>query len=189
MWAAISLAHSRPPSSGSTISSLLAASAAYIAVRTHGYVLLTPEQELEVGKRCKPINPKDGPIDDPFARRDGPLAFDRPVHAIVKDLVNGYTCRTTLLHARLGGPAMERSARSPCLAFSSETSRLLTTYLGGKLIDFSRAWTVPHPPLDHTSPWYLERQRHHDPHDLQECIVDLARALPRGLNRTLCICC
>ncbi len=61
-----------------------------LAVRTHGYVLLTPEQELEVGKRCKPINPKDGPIDDPFARRDGPLAFDRPVHAIVKGLVNAW---------------------------------------------------------------------------------------------------
>ncbi len=141
-----------------------------LAVPAHGYLLLTPDQEVEVGKMCSPINPKDGPNDDPFGRTEEPLACDRPVHAIVKDLA---TDHNHFMPDQVGQLWNDLEDLHTLGILVRDIT--IANYLGGKLIDFSRAWTVPHPSLEHISPMYLERQRQHDPHDLQECIVDLAR--------------
>ena len=140
-----------------------------IAVRAHGYLMLTREQELEVGSRSGPINSgdEDDDDDDYFCRSDEPLVSDRPVHAIVKDLITGQDPfgpdqvgdlwkDLQDLH-RLG--IMVRDIK-------------IGNYLGGKLVDFSRAWTVPHPILEHIYTNLLDEEMQREPDSLMACIGD-----------------
>jgi len=140
-----------------------------LAVRAHGYLLLTPEQEVEVAKRTMPNEFYDPDTDDDlFGRLLEPLARDRPVHASVKDLA------TDEIHF---GPQhvdqlcrdLEDLHRLGILVRDITTSN----YIGGKLIDFSRAWTMPHPSLERIDEKELWKQRYSDPCDLQDCIIDL----------------
>jgi len=140
-----------------------------LAVRAYGYLLITPEQELEVGKRSRPANPSDEPDDDPFGRADERLFPDRPVHAIVKELVTDQD-HFLPIHAAQMWNDLEDLHKIGILVRDITVGN----YLGGKLIDFSRAWTVPHPSLEHIHPRDIRSQRQHDPHDLQECIVDFS---------------
>ena len=141
-----------------------------LAVRAHGYLLLTPEQEFEVIQRSGKThpddpNPEDNP--DPWYRMDGPLVHDRSVHAIVKDLVTdpkpfsadhvSHICNDLEELHKLG--ILVRDIR-------------IANYLGGKLVDFSRAWTMPNPSFVRIHPFQLKEQRQRDPHALQACIID-----------------
>ncbi len=131
--------------------------------------MLTPDQEIEVARRTAPTEYYDPDIDDDlFDRSLEPLARDRPVHAIVKDLATGginfgpehvdEMCRDLEGLHRLGILVRDIT---------------ISNYLDGKLIDFSRAWTMPHPSLDRIDEKELRQQRYLDPHDLQDCIFDL----------------
>ncbi|KAG7291192.1 hypothetical protein NEMBOFW57_001204 [Staphylotrichum longicolle] len=140
-----------------------------LAVRAHGYLMLTREQELEVAQRSGPINPgdEDDDDDDAFCRINEPLVSNRPVHAIVKDLVTDQDPF---------GPGqvddmwddLEGLHRLGILVRDIKVGN----YLGGKLIDFSRAWTVPHPVLEHIYTPLLEEERQRDPDALVGCIAD-----------------
>ncbi|KAG8165983.1 hypothetical protein KVR01_004535 [Diaporthe batatas] len=121
-----------------------------IAVRAHGYVLLTPEQEKFVTEACGPeyIDPKTAEELDGQAlwfRRES-NRHDR-LRAILKDFVPEET------------PDFDKSQISQMYE-DMETLHSLgilirdinpKNYLGGKLIDFSRSWTMYHPCLDRTS--------------------------------------
>lgn len=49
----------------------------------------------------------------------------------------------------------------------------IPNYLGGKLVDFSRAWTTPHPWCKAMWPETAMRQRQSDPHSVLDAIFDL----------------
>lgn len=131
--------------------------------------MLTPGQELEVARRSGPINPgdEDDDDDDVFGRTIEPLVSDRPVHAIVKDLVT---------EQDPFGPDQV----SDMWEDLQDLHRLgilvrdikIGNYLGGKLVDFSRAWTVPHPILEHIHTRFFEEERQRDPDALVGCIGD-----------------
>lgn len=121
-----------------------------IAVRAHGYVLLTPEQERHVTEACCTdyIDPKTAD------ELDGQALWNRRewnrndcLRAILKDFVDE------------GTPDFDKS-QIPQIYEDIETLHSLgilirdihpANYLGGKLIDFSRSWTMYHPCLDRTS--------------------------------------
>jgi hypothetical protein len=46
-------------------------------------------------------------------------------------------------------------------------------YMGGKLIDFSMAWTTHHPSFKYMKPVALEEERREDPHYLGKAIDEL----------------
>ena len=52
----------------------------------------------------------------------------------------------------------------------------VANYLGGKLVDFSRAWTAPHPALEAISARSLRRQLVRDPAGLRDCVVHVGYA-------------
>ncbi|KAH6842894.1 kinetochore Sim4 complex subunit FTA2-domain-containing protein [Chaetomium sp. MPI-CAGE-AT-0009] len=141
-----------------------------LAVRAHGYLLLTPEQEFEVIKRSAKTHPDDpDPEDnpDPWYRMDEPLAHGRPVHAIVKDLATDPNPFSADHVSRMCSD-LEDLHKLGILVRDIK----INNYLGGKLVDFSRAWTMPNPSLDRIAPRYLRAQRQQDPGNLQECILD-----------------
>ncbi len=143
-----------------------------LAIDAHGYLMLTPEQEKEVARRTGPNDHYDPDPDidnDLFGRCLEPLVRDRPIHAIVKEFA-------TWSEREFGPKDVDQMCRD-----LNSLHRLgilvrditLSNYIDGKLIDFSRAWTMPHPSLDRISEERLREQRYSDPHDLQDCIFDL----------------
>ena len=106
-----------------------------LAVRAYGYLLITPEQEFEVGKRSRPANPSDNePDDDLFGRADEPLFSDRPVHSIVKELVTEQDHFTAADVAQSWSDVEDLHSLGILIRDIT-----VGNYLGGKLIDFSRA--------------------------------------------------
>lgn len=138
-----------------------------LAVRAHGYLLLTAEQEREVVRRSSPTNPNDSDDDDIFGRSLEPLACDRPVHAIVKAFA---TSESPFEPGQVEQLCDDLEAFHGLGILIRDIT--ISNYLGGKLIDFSRAWTAPHPSLERIYENHLEKQRWRDPYDLQNCIVD-----------------
>ena len=47
-------------------------------------------------------------------------------------------------------------------------------YMGGKLIDFSRSWAMPHPCFEYIDPYWLCEERQADPLALDGAILDWA---------------
>jgi hypothetical protein len=141
-----------------------------LAVRAHGYILLTPEQEFEVMQRSAKAHPDDPDPEDnpgPWYRMNEPLVRERPVHAIVKNLVtdpNPFSAD----HVSHMCNDLEELHKLGILVRDIK----IDNYLGGKLVDFSRAWAMPNPSYDHIHPLHLQEQRQRNPHMLQECIVD-----------------
>lgn len=135
-----------------------------LAVRAHGYLLLTPEQEFEVIKRSAQTHPDDpDPEDnpDPWYRMDEPLVHDSPVHAIVKDLATEPNPFSADQVSHMCSD-LEDLHRLDILGRDIK----IANYLGGKLVDFSRAWTMPNPSFDRILPRYLRAQRQQDPNAL-----------------------
>jgi serine/threonine protein kinase len=89
------------------------------------------------------------------------------VHAIVKDLVT-YPNPFSAGHVSHMCNDLEELHKLGILVRDIK----IDNYLGGKLVDFSQAWTTPNPSFDHIHPLQLQEQRQQDPHMLQECIVD-----------------
>ncbi len=172
---------------------LLAEQRTDLAVRAHGYLLLTPDQEAEITTAVS-SEPYIPDIDRPILNGRGVWARQEenrylPIHAILKDLVPDDTEPFTPdqmdgmwrdlqdLH-RLG--ILVRDVR-------------VGNYLGGKLIDFSRAWTAPHPRFVFMDKKTVDAECVRDPHYLREGIIDYARvvgwdwetdeaAMPEGLD-------
>jgi hypothetical protein len=143
-----------------------------LAVKAYGYLLLTSQQEAEVTERARGIYYP--PPVDPDAPLDGTNPWNRweehrglPVRAIVKEFVTTHEPFS--------------SAQVPDLWKDLEDLHSLGilvrdigvgNYLGGKLIDFSRSWTMPHPCLEYIHPDTLCDVRQEEPLSLDGAIVD-----------------
>lgn len=126
-----------------------------IAVRAHGYILLTPEQEQRVtgGHGREYVDPETQTGLGNYELDEESLWYRRGcnrhehLRAIIKDFVDEST------------PDFEKSQ---ILQMYDDIETLHSfgilirdippgNYLGGKLIDFSRSWTMYHPCLDRIS--------------------------------------
>ncbi|KAH6626065.1 kinetochore Sim4 complex subunit FTA2-domain-containing protein [Chaetomium sp. MPI-SDFR-AT-0129] len=106
-----------------------------LAVKAYGYLLLTPEQEAELARKVtgEPTPPPDAKADEALNGHDFWRRQEEhrglPLRAIVKEL--GMWADLKSLHS-LG-------------IFVGDTHG--GNYLGGKLVDFSRSWTMYHPAM------------------------------------------
>jgi serine/threonine protein kinase len=122
-----------------------------LAVRAHGHLFLTPEQEAAVIKQCGYI---DSPPSSPGAPLRGGNFWGRyeehrgmPVQAIVKEVAT----------AGMGfGPALPKDLWRDL----NDLHRLgilvrdlkIDNYIGGKLFDFGHSWVMPSPCLTSIHP-------------------------------------
>ncbi|KAK4033491.1 kinetochore Sim4 complex subunit FTA2-domain-containing protein [Parachaetomium inaequale] len=143
-----------------------------LAVRAHGYLLLTPEQEDELCRMIEGID-YDEPV-DPDKNGNGTNTWGRweqhhhlPLRAIVKDLAT---------HPDPFKPAQITDMWKDLeeLHGLGILVRDITVfnYYNAKLIDFSRAWTWPHPSLDAITSYHLKDQLQRDPGGLEDVIVE-----------------
>jgi hypothetical protein len=143
-----------------------------LAIKAYGYRLLTPEQEAEVTRRI------EGEEFDELHRShevlDGNNTWLRyeqhrghPIRAIVKQLVPN------------DGEPFGAAAIPHLWSDLEELHKLgilvrdvhAGNYLGGKLIDFSRSWTMYHPCLDQITPSNLQEIRQRDAMDLFDLLI------------------
>jgi hypothetical protein len=113
---------------------------------------------------------------DPWDRYHHP---DLPIRAILKDFV---TDAIPFLPAQV--PEMwEDLEEFHKLGILVRDIHILN-YMGGKLIDFSRSWTTPHPSFTSAAmhPAALEMERLRDPHDLHRAVVEWAVSNRWGWN-------
>lgn len=164
-----------------------------IAVRAHGYILLTPEQERHVteahGREYVDPETQTGfssdELDDdsPWYRR-GFHRHER-LRAIVKDFVEE------------GTPDFEKSQIQKMYE-DIETFHSLGilirdihpgNYLGGKIIDFGRSWTMYHPCLDRIEGEDICQLRQEEPQGFEDMIIAWANVhetkipIPKGLKQ------
>lgn len=131
-----------------------------LVVRTHGYILLTREQERDVTEALGAEyvdwenHPDDLHCDGVFPRCEE-HRHER-LRAIVKDCV-------PLEDSEPWAPS-----QIPQMYVDLEKLHELGilirdihqgNYLNGKLVDFSRAWTMPHPCLDRVTPSSIQHSR------------------------------
>lgn len=155
-----------------------------LAVRAHGYLLLTHEQEVEVTERI--TRTKFEP-DDPETEMGGEGVWGRweehrgqPIRAIVKELVT-----------ELGPFAPEQVPQMWADLKGLHALGILVrdihrgNYLGGKLVDFSRAWAMYNPCLDRIRHCNISRLRRQDALKLNMVIeneyLDLDIEVPQDL--------
>jgi hypothetical protein len=140
-----------------------------VAVRAHGYLFLIPEQEAFIAKNASsPRTHSDSDSEFEWTSEDdaqaqnndglnGPGRWHRfdvhrgvPVRAIVKDFA---TAPEAFTPDEVGDMwrDLEDLHKLGILVCDIRVSNCL----GGKLIDFSRAWTVTHPSLEYISPYEL----------------------------------
>lgn len=141
-----------------------------LAVPAHGYLLLTPEQEAEVTERSalQDLSSSDSKYTetiDLFGRLEEHAGL--PVHAIVKELVSDRTPFTPA-HLQQMWEDMEKLHRLGILINDVKISN----FMGGKLVDFSRAMTAPHPSISTMHPEQLWRVRKSEPTQLWDCMID-----------------
>ncbi|KAL2139930.1 hypothetical protein VTI28DRAFT_4475 [Corynascus sepedonium] len=137
-----------------------------LAIQAHGYLLLTPEQESEVAKRCSGMGSDDESDGNDFWRWMDEH-YKLPVHAIVKTLADDHLPFTP---EQLGDVWRDLEDLHKLGILVRDIK--IGNYLGGKLVDFSRSWTMPHPSLEHIHPVELRDQRQRDPDGLEMSIID-----------------
>ncbi|KAK4244050.1 kinetochore Sim4 complex subunit FTA2-domain-containing protein [Corynascus novoguineensis] len=118
-----------------------------LAVRALGYLLLTPQQEIDLARRV--MGRSTPPPSANAATLDGDNFWGRheqhrglPVRAIVKDLVASKAPDPV----QAAGLWVDLQALHSLGIFVKDTHG--GNYLNGKLADFSRSWTMYHPALD-----------------------------------------
>jgi hypothetical protein len=148
-----------------------------LAVRAHGYLLLTPEQEAEIAALSWNVageSDSDEPAPDEGAPPEGIGHFPRweehlgvPVRAIVKDLALADGPWTPEQQ-----PAIWRDLEDLHGLGILVGDITVFNYIGGKLVDLGHSWTMPHPCLDYISDFCLAEARQKDPLQLQRALVD-----------------
>ncbi|AEO63500.1 uncharacterized protein THITE_2039418 [Thermothielavioides terrestris NRRL 8126] len=142
-----------------------------LAVRAYGYLLLTPQQEAEISRLIAGVD-----YDPDYAKAElkGRNLWGRweehrhlPVRAIVKELVSPQDPFTSAQLSDLWRD-LEDLHRLGILVRDIN----VFNYMGGKLIDFGRAWTIPHPWPLNSAPEQIERLRQQEPSGLQGAIVE-----------------
>lgn len=116
-----------------------------LAIKAHGYLLLTPQQEVDLAQRSQgystdPDTPDTLHGDNFWGRFEQHRG--QPVRAIVKDLASqAYPTAT-----QAQGMWADLQALHSLGIFVHDTHG--GNYLAGKLVDFSRSWTMYHPAMD-----------------------------------------
>jgi hypothetical protein len=142
-----------------------------LAIQAHGYLLLSPQQEAEVDRRATgtkrpPADYKkelDG--DNPWGRYEEHRHL--PVRAIVKDLASPQDPFTRDQVPRIWRD-LEDLHRLGILVRDIN----VFNYIGGKIIDFSRAWTTPHPFPSAMHPYHVQKALQGDPLDLNTAFIE-----------------
>lgn len=150
-----------------------------LAVRAHGYLMLSPEQEAEVTTKMGRRYLSDFP-DNWGAHSEH---RSQPVRAIVKDLVTdeeeeGRPMLTTEDQARQAWADLKALHALGICARDIHQGN----YLGGKLVDFSRAWTMYHPGLMSCSTYRLAMLRMREARMLVSLFEKWEFAIPRDLK-------
>lgn len=156
-----------------------------LAIPAHGYLLLTPQQEAEVtpmitnGLEYKPDD------EEPLGTLDGEKQWGRweehrgqPIRAIVKEFVEDNNLEEAFNTGRISASTMWRDLEDLHALGILVRDIHFDNYIGGKLIDFSRAWTMYHPGLDRIHHDNLTRFRMDDTHDLLVMLQDWWVATP-----------
>lgn len=147
-----------------------------LAVKAYGYLLLTPQQETELARKVTG-NPSllshasAGTLDgDNFWKRYEEHR-GQPVRAIVKELVSG---KAPNPHDAQRMWADLDNLHSLGI-FVRDTHG--GNYLGGKLVDFSRSWTMYHPALVHIGENTLQLLMLEELQQLLDYYYELANSL------------
>jgi hypothetical protein len=140
---------------------------------TDGYLLLTPQQEAEVTKRATGNPHKPVGANTELDNGDAWGRFDEhhhlPVRAIVKDFVDVHIPFSPS-HVSDMWKDLEDLHKLGILVHDIH----VFNYINGKLIDFSRSWTMPHPSLVPKTmrTRRIREARERDPHSLHKAIVE-----------------
>ncbi|KAG7291082.1 hypothetical protein NEMBOFW57_001092 [Staphylotrichum longicolle] len=142
-----------------------------LAIQAHGYLLLSPQQEPEVDRKTKGTK---HPLASDKKELDGDNSWGRyeehrhlPVRAIVKELVSHQDPFT-----RDQIPQIWRDLEDLHGLGILVRDINVFNYMGGKLIDFGRAWTTPHPFPSAIHPWYVQKALQGDPLDLNTAFIE-----------------
>lgn len=141
-----------------------------LAVRAHGYVLLTKDQEEYITELSDEYvdwenHPEPLGCSGPFKRWE--IHRHEPLRAIVKDYVES------------SGPWA--AAQIPQMYADLEELHKLGilvrdihpgNYLKGKIIDFSMAWTMPHICFERASPAGIKEVRSMEPYKFEQMVDD-----------------
>ncbi|KAK0736495.1 kinetochore Sim4 complex subunit FTA2-domain-containing protein [Apiosordaria backusii] len=148
-----------------------------LAVKSYGYLLLTPEQEVAV---TEAMGVDDEQLGEPDSRLNGVNFWHRseqhrghPIYAIVKEFISSecdYFTQSQVSH--LWSDVEELHGLGILVR-----DLHVRNYMNGKLVDFSRAWTMYHPCLD-INPKRLDWLRAEDPQELLEAICSWGQITP-----------
>ncbi|KAK4198120.1 kinetochore Sim4 complex subunit FTA2-domain-containing protein [Triangularia verruculosa] len=147
-----------------------------LAVKSHGYLLLTQEQEVEVtlamGVDDEQLDEPDSLLDEPDSHLNGNNFWCRseqhrghPIYAIVKEFIPSGLGHFSQPQVSQLWSEVEELHKLGILVRDLH----VRNYMNGKLVDFSRAWTMYHPCLD-INPDSLDWLRVEDPQELLEAI-------------------
>lgn len=105
-----------------------------MAVRCYGHTTISADREAELAKRFNIIDwqRQEEEYDSPVTQR-------RPLRAIVKELVDNKVPFTDNMVTQ-----MKNDLKALRRMFVYVRDVRADNYLGGKLVDFSSAWTAPH---------------------------------------------
>ncbi|KAL2126480.1 hypothetical protein VTI74DRAFT_830 [Chaetomium olivicolor] len=134
-----------------------------LAVKAYGYLLLTPEQEAEVAKR---IGATRGTDMKNIADTLFELSF--------KEFITDYEPFSITDIPRLWSD-LEELDKLGILVRDFH----IGNYLGGKIIDFSRSWTMYHPCLHQIPPSVLQEIRQSDASGLWDILYAWSNEYPR----------
>ncbi|KAG7291064.1 hypothetical protein NEMBOFW57_001074 [Staphylotrichum longicolle] len=136
-----------------------------LAIRAHGYLLLTPEQEAEVEKKATGVKDPEQASWNFWGR--APEHRYLPVRAILKDLIRPQDPFSPG-HVSDMWSDLEDLHRLDIIVRDIN----VFNYLGGKMIDFSRAWTTPHPFPTAMASYGVKRARKSDPMNLHKALIE-----------------
>lgn len=143
-----------------------------LAVFAHGYVLLTPEQEYTITSLIEDDSTewsakKDLPLDgrDLWGRLE--RHRNQPIRAIVKDFIEDPEAFSESQVGQLWTDLKDLHSLGILVRDIH-----LGNYRGGKLVDFSLAWTMYHPGLDRVEQDMLHEFRLGEIIDLDQVLYD-----------------
>lgn len=153
----------------------------HLAVRAHGYVLLTKDQEERITEVSGEYvdwenHPEPLRCSGPFRRWE--VHRHEPLRAIVKDFVES------------SGPLV--ASQVPQMYADLEELHKLGVlvrdihpgnYLEGKLVDFSMAWTSPHICFERASPAGIKEVRSMEPYKFEKMVDEWAYWLNEEIEK------
>jgi hypothetical protein len=105
-----------------------------VAVHCYGHMTIAADRETELAKRFNIMD-----WERPEEEYDSPVAQRQPLRAIVKALVDEKVPFTAKMISK-----MKKDLTALRRMFVYVRDIRADNYLGGKLVDFSSAWTAPH---------------------------------------------